>query len=288
MNKILGGILLCFLSFFASAETAIPALTNHFNDLAQAVAPHERAGLDARLADFEKETSNQLVVLTVPTIGDETLFSFSQRVFESWKLGQKGKNNGVLVLFVKDRLDKKAFRIHTGRGLEGAIPDITCTRIIVDFMRPLILEGKASAGFNAGIDKLIAATKGEYKPTKSDVPTNTSKSEWSHHVLLYTVAIFVFVVLSSVSIPLGIVSMMVASYLLMPDSVTGMGVALVLIIVFFVSWLVAWFIHTAIGSSGGSSSGGSFSDFSSSSGGSFSSGGFSGGGGDSAGGGGEG
>ncbi len=287
MNKLLGGMLLCLLSFFVSAETAVPALTSHFNDLAQTVAPHERAGIDAKLADFEKETSNQLVILTVPTIGDETLFSFSQRVFESWKLGQKGKDNGVLVLFVKEKKKKKAFRIHTGRGLEGAIPDITCTRIIVDFMRPLILEGKASAGFNAGIDKLIAATKGEYKPAKSDVPTNTSKSDISGLVLFCTVAIFVFVVLSSVSIILGIVSMMCASYLLVPDSVTGMGVMLVLIIVFFVSWLVAWFIHTAVGSSGGSSSGGYFSS-DSSSGGGFSSGGFSGGGGDSAGGGGEG
>jgi uncharacterized protein len=139
---------------------AIPALSAHVTDLAQTLSSAERQALEAKLADWEARTTHQLAVLIVPTTRPETIEGYSIRVAEKWRLGQKGKDNGVLLLVAKE--DRK-LRIEVGYGLEGVLTDATSRRIIAESIAPLFREGKYAAGIDAGTNRIITVVA-EGKP----------------------------------------------------------------------------------------------------------------------------
>jgi uncharacterized protein len=123
--------------------------------------------LDQELADFERQSSNQILVAVYPKFqSDDSLDDYCYRAFQAWGVGQKGKNNGaVLFVFVQDH----TMRIQTGYGLEGALPDILCARIMDDVIKPRFRQGDYAGGLQAGVDAMIAATKGEFKGTGKTV-----------------------------------------------------------------------------------------------------------------------
>ena len=128
------------------------------------LARGEIAALEQKLAAFERETTNQIAVLLIPSLAAENLEDYSIRLAEKWKIGQKGKNNGVILLVVKN--DRK-LRIEVGYGLEGALPDALAGSIIRNEIAPRFKEGQFYRGIDAGVTAIMAATKGEYKaPTK--------------------------------------------------------------------------------------------------------------------------
>ncbi len=136
----------------------MPALHAHVTDLA-GVLPAERVQrLEQVLTQFETETSHQIAVLTVPTTDGEPIEAFALRVAESWKLGRKGADNGIL-LIVATR-DRKA-RIEVGYGLEGAVPDIVGKRVISDVMAPRFRADDMPGGIDAAADALMRAARGE-------------------------------------------------------------------------------------------------------------------------------
>src|ERR1700722_16346340 len=105
-----------------------PAPAQYFNDYAGVVSPGTAAQLNQKLTDFEKATSSQVVVAIFPKMeSDSSVDDYTLRVARAWKVGQKDNNNGiVLFVFVQDH---KMF-IQVGPGLEGALPDALCKRII--------------------------------------------------------------------------------------------------------------------------------------------------------------
>jgi len=114
------------ISIFAEQLSPRSVPLHFFNDYAGVVNSDTAAALNQRLADFERETSNQLMVVIYPKYTAKTsLEDYAQQAYRAWKLGQTGRDNGaILFLFVQDR----KIRIHTGRGLEGALPDATGIR----------------------------------------------------------------------------------------------------------------------------------------------------------------
>ena len=126
-----------FLGLPASALD-VPVLTGRVVDLAGLLTPQQVQALDARLQLLEKINSTQLVVLTVPSLEGESLEDFTMRVAESWKLGQKGIDNGVL-LFIA--LQDRAMRIEVGYGLEATLTDAMTSRIIRNEMTPRFRSG---------------------------------------------------------------------------------------------------------------------------------------------------
>lgn len=112
--------------FAAEKEPAVPRLENRVTDLAQVFSAERKKRLIDELAVYEKETSHQIAVLTIPTLEGEALEAFSLRVANAWGLGQKDKDNGILlVLAMKER----QVRIEVGKGLESTISDERAQRL---------------------------------------------------------------------------------------------------------------------------------------------------------------
>ncbi len=145
-----------------AAEALPPSPDPHYVlDQANWLSPSEYSALDAKLERFERDSSSQIVVAIFPKLpqGAE-LFDFSQRLYAAWKLGGEKQDNGaIFLIFAADR----KMRIHTGYGLEGALPDARAKQIIADRVAPLLRENRRADGVNAGVDAMIAATRGEYQ-----------------------------------------------------------------------------------------------------------------------------
>jgi uncharacterized protein len=150
-----------------AAPVPVPALSGRVNDYAAMISPQARQEIDSKLAAFEAEESTQIVVLTVQSLGGEPIEEYSIRVAEAWKIGQKGKDNGIILLVSKG--DRKA-RIEVGYGLEGRLTDLQSGRIIREVMTPAFAAGKYDTGFIGAVDAIVASIKGEYKapPRKSE------------------------------------------------------------------------------------------------------------------------
>jgi uncharacterized protein len=130
----------------------VPALTSAVTDQTGTLSASERQALESKLRDWEARTTNQLAVLIVPTTAPEPIEQYTLRVAEAWKIGQKGKDNGAILLVAKN---DKRIRIEVGYGLEGVLTDITSRRIIAENIAPEFSKGNFAAGINAGVDRII-------------------------------------------------------------------------------------------------------------------------------------
>ncbi len=158
-----------------AAEVMPPAPAQYFNDYAHVVSAATAAKLNQQLEQFERDSSCQVVVAVFPKMpSDSSIEDYTVRLFNSWKIGQKDKNNGaVLFVFVQDH---KMF-LNTGYGLEGALPDALCKRIIADEITPSFKAGNFDAGLTAGVNAILAATKGEYKGSGQTVTESNNSPQ---------------------------------------------------------------------------------------------------------------
>ena len=131
----------------------IPPLAARVTDRTGTLADADRSALEAKLARFEEQTGNQVVVLMVPSTKPEPIEAYSLRVAEAWKIGRKGADNGALFVVAKD--DRK-MRIEVGYGLEGTLTDAMARRIIAEDVAPQFRADHFAAGLNAGVDRIIA------------------------------------------------------------------------------------------------------------------------------------
>lgn len=155
---------LLFLPVLAFAYANPGAPRGFVNDFANLLSVPERASLEEELVEFEKETSNEIAVVTVPSLGGDTVENFAEKLFVDWKIGKEGKDNGILLLVARD--DRGA-RIEVGYGLEGALTDAQSIWILDNEIVPRFREGKYFDGLSGAVDKIMAATRGEYVPSES-------------------------------------------------------------------------------------------------------------------------
>jgi uncharacterized protein len=143
------------------AEVIPPKPDRYFNDYASVVSKEAAYRFNEQLAQFERETSDQVVVAIFPKMQSESdIADYTQRVAQAWGVGQKERRNGVvLFVFVQDR---KMF-IQVGYGLEGALPDATAFDITEYKIKPHFRSGDYEGGIAIGIDSIFKAIRGEYK-----------------------------------------------------------------------------------------------------------------------------
>jgi len=156
----LTGILCLFFCLPAFGLTVPERPEGRVTDRTGTLTRDQIQALEKKLSAFEKETTNQIAVLLIPSLEGDSLEDYSIRLAEKWKIGQQGRNNGVILLIVKN--DRKV-RIEVGYGMEGALPDALAGTIIRNEIAPRFKAGKFFQGIEAGINSVIAATKGEYK-----------------------------------------------------------------------------------------------------------------------------
>jgi uncharacterized protein len=146
-----------FLLPFTTTALDVPYLTGRVTDNAQILNDSTRNSLTKRLKAHEDSTGNQVAVLTLPTLEGESIEEYAVKVFDDWKLGQKGKDNGILVLVVPN---DRRMRIEVGYGLEGTLPDSMAGSIIRNAMAPRFKNQDYNGGIEAGITNIINVLEG--------------------------------------------------------------------------------------------------------------------------------
>ncbi|HEY0272009.1 MAG TPA: TPM domain-containing protein, partial [Chitinophaga sp.] len=159
------------------------------NDFAGVMVQSEVDALEHKLVAYSDSTSNQVLVVTVNTTGDDDISDVALKYLRDWGVGIKGRDNGVVILVAKD--DHKVW-ISTGYGLEGAIPDVVAHRIIEAAMIPNFKEGHYYTGLDEAADMIFKAAAGEYQ----GIPKKSSGGGFSG----IGVVIIIIIVLTIVSI----------------------------------------------------------------------------------------
>ncbi len=136
-----------FVSFGVLAQE-IPAFQGYVSDYAGLLSPQMQEKLTALLQELEQKTTAQIAILTVQTTQPYDDFQYAVKVFDSWKIGQKGKDNGALFLVATE--DRRV-RIVTGYGLEGILPDRKVGAILDEFVLPEFREGRFDEGIYKGV-----------------------------------------------------------------------------------------------------------------------------------------
>jgi uncharacterized protein len=177
MHKIKSGRFLLFLFLFLTGISGLsaqdeaiperPSPPHLVNILSKAgdgiLSPQEASALEAKLVAFGNQTSNQICVLIVDDLKGMEPNDYATRIIRKWKVGQEKLNNGIVILIKpKTGSERGQAYITTGYGLEGAIPDITCKKIMEHEMIPRFRQGDYAGGIDASVNVLMALAKGEY------------------------------------------------------------------------------------------------------------------------------
>jgi uncharacterized protein len=131
------------------------------NDFTGFLSEDQQIALNNKLLDFNNQTSTQIYVVTYDDLQDYPIEEFADRLAEKWGIGQKGKDNGLIIL-ISPKNHQHGITIQTGYGLEGAVPDAIAKRIIEKVIIPDFREGKYYAGLDSATNVIMSLTRGEF------------------------------------------------------------------------------------------------------------------------------
>jgi uncharacterized protein len=151
LRLALGIAALLFTAIFGLAAT-LPALTGRIVDQANVIPAETRGTIEPKLSDLESKSGIQLVVATVSSLDGQEIEPYANELFRTWKLGEKTKNNGVLLLVAPN---EHRVRIEVGYGLEGTLTDALTKVIITNAVAPRFKTGDFSGGISRGVDDII-------------------------------------------------------------------------------------------------------------------------------------
>jgi uncharacterized protein len=192
MKKILSILFLLFaVNVMGQKSIPRPNPPRLVNDNAKLLDPHDAELLERKLRALDDSSSNQIAILTLPSLNGEIIEDVAVETFRAWGIGNKKTNNGILVIIA---LAERKIRIEVGYGLEGAIPDITAKQIIKNDISPAFKEGNYLSGINKAVDDLSKAAVGEYK-VKQEKKGTGSGSGGKSILGLLIILVIIFVVI---------------------------------------------------------------------------------------------
>lgn len=159
-RALLLGFVLC-LCGNAAAAPQFPALTGRVVDEAGILSPQFESEIGALLAAHEQATTNQLVVVTLTSLHGYDIADYGYQLGRHWGIGQKGKNNGALLIVA---VAERKMRIEVGYGLEGVLTDAVSRDIIERVIKPPFKQQRYEPGIRAGVNAILAALGGDYRP----------------------------------------------------------------------------------------------------------------------------
>lgn len=187
MKKIKVLFLLFFISssYMAVGDGVIPSKPDGFIlDAISVLKPEERNLLEQKLRAYADTTSTQFAIVLLPSTGGRDTYDFAMEIGKSWGVGQKGKNNGVVILV---SMDDRKIRIVTGRGLEDVLTDAVCKRIINRILKPYLKQGNFYLGLDLATTEMMQRASGEFKSDAKEEPEG---------IPLFVIIVFGFVILT--------------------------------------------------------------------------------------------
>lgn len=162
--------LFCFSSSLLAQEASFPQHRGYINDFANLINPQDSQKLNALAIALEQKTTAEIAVVTLKTTKPYDIQDYSVRLFEEWKIGKAGKDNGILLLVA---IEDKRVWITTGYGLEGAIPDAEASKVYRNIIVPYFKKGEFSKGVVAASIALVDLAAREYNVSITDLPALT-------------------------------------------------------------------------------------------------------------------
>jgi uncharacterized protein len=188
-KKIILFSCLVICTLFAFAQELPPKSETLVTDYTGTLSASDKDQLEKKLVTFNDSSSTQIAVVILKSVGDYDINDYGQKLGRAWGIGQKSKNNGILVLVAMG--DRKV-SIQTGYGAEGALPDVITHEIIQNDIRPRFKAGDYYGGLNTATDDIIKYTKGEYKADKK--ASNQVKGGGSIAIIVIIVIVVLIII----------------------------------------------------------------------------------------------
>ena len=166
-------IIACLLTAWCVFAVNVPYLTGRVTDDAQILSDETRKSVTERLKAHEDKTTNQIAVLTVTTLDGASIEEYADEVFKTWKLGQKGKDNGILLIVAPQ---DRRMRIEVGYGLEDTMPDGVAGSIIRNVITPHFKNSDYNQGINEGVKAILSVLEGGEAPATGSAEAASEKS----------------------------------------------------------------------------------------------------------------
>ncbi len=187
MKRYILSIALLLMAWFTQAQILPrPANATLVTDNAHVLSNEQAHALESRLVALDDSTSNQIAIVTIPTLNGYDVADYANKLLREWGIGSKKKNNGILILVAVQ--DHKV-RIETGYGLEGAIPDVTANSIIANDITPNFKAGNYYQGLDLAVTSLGKAAAGEYNIKRTDNKKGHSVGGWFFAIFFVVILI---------------------------------------------------------------------------------------------------
>lgn len=180
--------------FAAAAEPSYPALTGRIVDNARLLNAEASARIEQKLKAHEEKTSDQVVIATLPSLQGYPIEEFANGLFRAWKLGEKAKNNGVLLLVAPT---ERKLRIEVGYGLEGALTDALSKVIITTAIAPKFKNGDFAGGIEGGVDAILSILTGDAEEWQRRAQIRSDESSGVETAAVIFVMILLFILIAS-------------------------------------------------------------------------------------------
>ncbi|ASU32337.1 TPM domain-containing protein [Mucilaginibacter xinganensis] len=191
LKKLILFINLLLVGFIAIGQDLPPKSNTLVTDFTKTTLNDEQRGLlERKLVQFSDSTSTQIAVVIIKSVGDYDINDYGQRLGRAWGIGEKGKNNGVLVLVA---LTDRKVAIATGYGAEGAVPDVVTNQIIQNNILPRFKQGDYYAGLDEGTTQIMKYMKGEYKASKKSAKVDDGGGFPAGIVVIIVIVILIIV-----------------------------------------------------------------------------------------------
>jgi len=196
LRTLLGLLFACMLATAGAQEfVPVPPLKERVTDLAGMLDANQRATLENVLQDYEQRTGSQIAILLVKSTAPEAIEQYGIRVYDEWKLGRKGVDDGVLLLVAKDNSPAlRRLRIEAGRGVQGSLTDAQSKRILQDVIAPHFRQNDFYGGLVAGVSAISSLLDKENIPAPDK--QKAAQDEGSFPLVLFFIMMVVFVMIS--------------------------------------------------------------------------------------------
>lgn len=196
MKIVFLSLILCF-PMWAGAQLKVPPLVDPVVDQAGLINSSDRETLREMIRDFHQRGKGQIQVLTLKDLGGVPIEQASIQITDQWKLGDKKRDDGVLILIAAQ---EHKIRIEVGQGLEGVIPDIKAKHIISDVMSPAFREESPSRGILIGTYQVMKTIDPSYEPGNAPVE-DTGSSIFDRYQGLFILLFVIFIIFTNIFRP---------------------------------------------------------------------------------------